>query len=71
MEIKTHEEQKDSFRDLVLILRAFHTSMSFYGSIGHLMVGSGLQCILELIYAEHTIPTCYQEKHTPGQLEVI
>ena len=35
MEIKTHEEQKDSFRDLVLILGAFHTSMSFYGSIGH------------------------------------
>ena len=29
MEIKTHEEQKDSFRDLVLILGAFHTTMSF------------------------------------------
>ena len=56
MEIKTHEEQKDSFRDLVLILGAFHTSMSFYGSIGHLMVGSGLQSILELIYAKHTVP---------------
>ena len=57
MEIKIHdEEQKDSFRDLVLILRAFHTSMSFYGSIGHLMVGSGLRSILGLIYAEHTVP---------------
>ena len=30
--------------------------MSFYGYIGHLMVGSGLQSILELIYAKHTIP---------------
>ena len=56
MEIKTHEELNNSFKDFVLILGPFHSSMSFYGSIGHLMVGSGLQSILELIYAEHTVP---------------
>ena len=56
MEIKTHESKNGNFKDMVLILGAFHSCMSFYGSIGHLMAGSGLQSILELIYAEHTVP---------------
>ena len=30
--------------------------MSFYGSIGCLMTDSGLPSLLELIYAEHTVP---------------
>ena len=28
--------------------------MSFLGSIGHLMAGSGLQELLEVVYAENT-----------------
>ena len=56
MEIKTHESKNGNFKDMVLILGAFHSCMSFYGSIVHLMAGSGLQPILELICAEHTVP---------------
>ena len=56
MEIKSHEGIDGKFKDIVLILGNFHTCMSFYGSIGHLMTGSGLQSVYELIYAEHTVP---------------
>ena len=37
-------------------LGGFHTLMSFLGSIGHLMDGSGLTEILDTIYAENTTP---------------
>ena len=41
---------------MVLMLGTFHTYMSFYGSIGYIMTNSGLQSMLELIYAERTVP---------------
>lgn len=41
--------------DIVLRLGGFHTEMSFLGSIGHLMAGSGLQEVLELIYADNAV----------------
>ena len=57
MEIKMQERNSSSrLKDIVLILGTFHTCMSFYGSIGYLMTGSGLPSLLELIYAEHTVP---------------
>ena len=56
MEIKTHEQQKGTFNKMVLMLGTFHTCMSFYGSIGYIMTGTGIQSLLELIYAEHTVP---------------
>ena len=40
---------------IVLRLGSFHTEMSFLGSIGHLMAGSGLKEILELIYASGAV----------------
>ena len=41
---------------MVLMLGTFHTCMSFYGSIGYIMTNSGLQSMLELIYAKQTVP---------------
>ena len=41
---------------IILRLGAFHTEMSFLGSIGYLMRGSGLQESLELIYADNVVP---------------
>lgn len=41
---------------VVLRLGGFHTLMSFLGSIGHLMEGSGLDEIMQLIYAKDTVP---------------
>ena len=40
---------------VVLRLGAFHMEMSFVGSIGHLMSGSGLAKIIELVYALHAV----------------
>ena len=44
-----------NLRDIVLRLGGFHTEMSFLGCIGHLMAGSGLQELLELIYASNAV----------------
>ncbi len=41
--------------DIVLRLGGFHTEMSFLGCIGHLMAASGLQELLELIYAPNAV----------------
>jgi len=56
MEIKTHEQEKCSFGKMALMLGTFHTCMSFYGAIGYVMAGSGIKSLLEIIYAEHTVP---------------
>ena len=51
-------ESQPSFSPLksfVLRLGGLHTQMSFLGSIGHLMTGSGLQELFELVYAENTV----------------
>ena len=40
---------------IVLRLGAFHMEMSFLGSIGHLMAGSGLKELLEMIYAQNSV----------------
>lgn len=51
------ESQPDSseLHSVVVRLGGFHTEMSFLGSIGHLMKGSGIENILELIYASNTV----------------
>ena len=56
MEIKIHKQQKYSFNKKVMMLGTFHPCMSFYGSVGYIMVSSGIQSLLEIIYAEHTVP---------------
>ena len=40
---------------IVLRLGGFHTEMSFLGCIGHLMASSGLQELLEMIYASNVV----------------
>ena len=42
-------------KDMVIRLGAFHTEMSFLGSIGRIMGGSGLREVLELVYASNTV----------------
>ena len=42
-------------KNIVLRLGGFHLEMSFLGSIGHLMSASGLQHILELVYAPNAV----------------
>ena len=49
------EPPKSDLRKIVVRLGAFHAEMSFLGSIGHLMAGSGLRELLELIYASNAV----------------
>ncbi len=49
------EPANSDLRNIVLCLGGFHTEMSFLGSIGHLMAGSGLQELFELIYAPNAV----------------
>ena len=48
--------------DIVLQLGGFHAEMSFLGAIGHLMAGSGLQELLELIYASNAVVHMFSGK---------
>ena len=54
MIILTEPIESDS-RDIVFKLGCFHTKISFHRCIGHLMAASGLQELLELIYAPNTV----------------
>lgn len=49
------ESQDSKLRKIIPRLGSFHTLMSFLGSIGHLMAGSGLKELLELIYAPNAV----------------
>ena len=42
-------------KGMVLRLVGFHMQMSFLGSIGHLMAGSGLQELLEVVFAGNAV----------------
>ena len=45
--------------------------MNFYGSVGYIMAGSGIQSLLELIYAEHTVPHIFLLRRLLVQLELL
>ena len=53
--ITVTEPVGSGLRSIVLCLGGFHTKMSFLGCIGHLMAASGLQELLELIYAPNAV----------------
>ena len=46
---------KEAKLEIVCRLGGFHTLMSFIGSVGHLMKGSGLEELFSQVYAEHTV----------------
>ena len=47
--INSGEPQSSNLREIVLRLGGLHTEMSFIGCIGHLMAGSDLKELLEVI----------------------
>lgn len=48
-------ETTPELQQCVVRLGGFHTEISFLGSIGHLMKGTGLEQLLEVIYAPNTV----------------
>ena len=53
--MKASEPVGSCIKSVVLRLGGFHLQMSFLGSIGHLMAGSGLQELLETVYAGNSV----------------
>ena len=49
------KETESDLQDIVLRLGAFHAQMSFLGTIGHVMSGTGLEEALEQVYAGNTV----------------
>ena len=51
------ESQTDSSDLHFVVIRPgdFHAEMSLLGSIGHLMKGSGIENLLQVIYASNTV----------------
>ena len=49
------QPSNNELKRIVLRLGGFHMKMSFLGSIGHLMAGSGLEELLEVVYAGNTV----------------
>ena len=50
-----NEDAGSILKPIILILGGFHTTMSYLGSIGHVMEGSGLKEMLELVYAGNAV----------------
>ena len=55
LNIILNEPSGSHLKSIVLRLGGFHIEMSFLGCIGHLMAGSGLQELLELVYAKNAV----------------
>ena len=53
--IQLSQPEGSPIRRLILRLGAFHMEMSFLGSIGHLMAGSGIKELFEMIYAPNAV----------------
>ncbi len=53
--IVTTKPEGNDLKGIVLCLGGFHTEMSFLGFLGHLMVSTRLQDLLELIYARNAV----------------
>ncbi len=49
------QPSNSDLKQVVVRLGGLHTEMSFIGSIGHLMTGSGLQELLEVVYASNSV----------------
>jgi len=49
------EPEDSDLKSVILRLGGFHIQMSFLGCIGRIMSGSGLQQVLEVVYAPNTV----------------
>ena len=56
MTIIQQQQPSSDLKSIVLRLGGFHIQMSFLGSIGHLMAGTGIQELFEVMYADASVP---------------
>ena len=60
--LKAIQIQKSQNIPIVCRLGGFHTLMSFIGSLGNLMKGSGLEQLFEQVYATNSVPHLFSGK---------
>ena len=56
LKIVSNEPQDSNLKSIILRLGGLHVEMSFLGCIGHIMAGSGIEEVLELVYAKNAVP---------------
>ena len=56
------ETEGSDTRKVILRLGGFHTEMSFLGYIGHIMSGSGIDKVLQTIYASNAVVHIFSGK---------
>ena len=59
---KAREITKAENLNIVILLGGFHTQMSFFGSIGYLMKGSGIADVFGEVYATNTVESMLSGK---------
>ena len=66
--MKATEIINGKFMGIVCIIGGFHLLMSFLGSVGGLMKGSGLEVALTVVFAENTVPYMITRKTISQEL---
>ena len=56
LKIVSNEPQDSKLKSIILRLGGLHVEMSFLGCMGHIMAGSGIEEVLELVYAKNAVP---------------
>lgn len=67
--IVTNEPKDSKLKFIVLKLGDMHTEMSFLGSNGSFMAGSGIEDILEQVYAMNAVTHMLKGQHFLELLE--
>ena len=52
----------DTLKNIIVLLSSFHTLMNVLGTISHLMNGSGIRNLLEIIYVEKAVTHILKRK---------
>ena len=55
LEVRESAPEDNDLHSIVVCLGGFHTIMRFWGCIGHVMLGSGLQDVLEQLYVSNAV----------------
>ena len=56
LKIVSNDPQDSKLKSIILRLGGLHVEMSFLGCMGHIMAGSGIEEVLELVYAKNAVP---------------
>ena len=65
LKIVSNEPQDSRPKSIILRLGGLHVEMSFLSCIGHIMAGSGIEEVLEIVYAKMRFHISSVERQSP------